>query len=67
MKKSNKVETFEVYFCYYKDVVVYIGKGRLGRHKHCNSGASHVYKMNELHFKEGKDVLKTEVVKYFKT
>ena len=67
MKKSNKVEVFEVYFCYYKDEVVYIGKGSLGRHKHCNSGASHVYKMNEIHFKEGSDVLKTEVVKYFKT
>ena len=32
------------------DEVVYIGSGRKGRHKHCNSGTSHVYELNEAHF-----------------
>lgn len=30
--------------------IVYIGSGARGREKHCNSGCSHVYEMNRLHF-----------------
>lgn len=30
--------------------VLYIGSGVKGREKHCASGVSHVYKLNELHF-----------------
>ena len=61
------LKKYEVYFCYYKGVLVYIGKGKSGRNKHCTSGISHVYKLNEIVFKEGKDFLNVKVVKYFDT
>lgn len=41
---------YEVYVCKLGDEVLYVGQGRCGRHKHCNSGASHVYELNKLHF-----------------
>ena len=63
----SKCDTMEVYICKKDGEIVYIGKGRKGRHKHCNSGTSHVYELNEIHFKEGSNILETEVVKYFKT
>lgn len=44
---------FEVYICKLDGNIVYIGSGANGRHKHCNSGCSHVYGLNKLHF-EGK-------------
>lgn len=44
---------FEVYICRLDGDIVYIGSGANGRHKHCNSGCSHVYDLNRLHF-EGK-------------
>lgn len=36
--------------CYLDKEIVYIGSGALNRHKHCNSGTSHVYELNKLHF-----------------
>lgn len=56
-------QIYEVYVCSYKGDVVYVGEGRKGRHQHCNSGISHVYELNEIHFSEGKDLLKVQVVK----
>ena len=47
------VKGYEVYVCTLDKDVLYIGSGRLNRHKHCNSGTSHVYELNKLHF-EGK-------------
>ena len=44
---------FEVYICKLNGNIIYIGSGAKGRHKHCNSGCSHVYDLNKLHF-EGK-------------
>ena len=44
---------FEVYICKLDGNILYIGSGANGRHKHCNSGCSHVYDLNKLHF-EGK-------------
>lgn len=41
---------FEVYTCKLDGVIVYIGSGANGRHKHCNSGCSHVYELNKMHF-----------------
>ena len=29
---------YELYQCEYKGEIVYIGQGKKGRHKHCNSG-----------------------------
>ena len=63
----SKCQTMEVYVCKKDGEIVYIGKGRKDRHKHCNSGVSHVFELNEIRFTEGADVLETEVVKYFKT
>ena len=67
MKTSSKIESFEVYFCYYKGQVVYIGKGRKGRHKHCNSGVSHVFELNKIYFTEGADILDVKVIKHCET
>lgn len=43
-------KSYEVYECYNGTELVYIGQGCVGRHKHCNSGVSHVYELNKLHF-----------------
>lgn len=39
-----------VYCCHTETEVLYIGHGKLGREKHCNSGVSHVYELNKQHF-----------------
>ena len=44
------VKRFEVYICSLNKEVLYIGSGKVNRHKHCNSGTSHVYDLNKLHF-----------------
>lgn len=54
---------YEICTCKYKGGIVYIGQGRKGRHKHCNSGTSHVYELNKIHFLEGEDALQVDVVK----
>ena len=41
---------YEVYFVKVRSSVVYIGMGKRGRHKHTESGTSHVYGVNCLHF-----------------
>lgn len=58
--KNNK--NHEVYVV--KDLennYLYIGSGQLGRHKHCSSGTSHVYALNEMHFL--KQEYRVEVIK----
>lgn len=60
-------KTYELYHCEYKGEVVYVGQGLKGRHKHCNSGSSHVYELNKIHFTEGSDVLYTKVLKVGKS
>ena len=52
---------FVVYCAKIDGEIVYIGSGKKGREKHCNSGCSHVYALNKAHF-EGKDVV-VEVMK----
>lgn len=59
------VKGYEVYVCKKDGEIVYIGEGKFGRHKHCNSGTSHVYELNKLHF-EGVE-LEVKVVKVFET
>ena len=61
---SRVKERFEMYLCYHGDRLLYIGSGALYRHKHCNSGTSHVYELNKLHFEGVKFDVK---VKYFET
>ena len=55
--------THEVYVCKYNGVIVYIGKGTKGRHKHCISSCSHVFELNKIFFTEGVDSLDVSVVK----
>lgn len=43
-------EMFEVYIGRIANEVVYVGQGKLDRHKHLNSGVSHVYEANMAHF-----------------
>ena len=61
---SNKLG-YEVYVCKYDDVVLYVGQGKVGRHSHCNSGCSHVYGLNRLHF--GKVNFTVEVLSGYET
>lgn len=39
---------FECYIARYQDKVVYVGSGAKGRHKHINSGKSHVVELNQM-------------------
>lgn len=51
-KKKSFNTAYEVYIC--KDdlgTIIYIGSGLIGRHKHCTSGISNVYGLNDMHFK----------------
>lgn len=57
-------KVYELYHCKYKGEVVYVGQGSKGRHKHCISGCSHVYKLNEIYFLEGVDKLSVEIIHY---
>ena len=43
-------DLYEVYMCKFQDAVLYIGSGKIGRHKHCDSGTSNIYGLNRLHF-----------------
>jgi hypothetical protein len=60
MEKSG---LYEVYICRYKDEVIYIGSGKIGRHKHTISGTSANYGLNKMHFENS--VLDIEI-KVFK-
>ncbi len=55
------VEGHYVYAASYNDEIVYIGKGYEARYKHCTSGTSHVYELNELHFNG--DTVEVEIIK----
>ena len=46
----------EVYFVKVRNSVVYVGMGKRGRHKHTESGISHVYALNKLHFENPLEV-----------
>lgn len=52
----KKKVIYEVYVCIYNDEVLYVGHGKLGRHFHCNSGTSHVYELNEIHFRDKENI-----------
>lgn len=71
--------THEVYIGRVGGQVVYVGEGRVGRHKHLNSGVSNVYQANQQHFlgrtietevilideKEKADALETELIEQY--
>ena len=52
---------YEVYICKYNGEIVYVGEGIRGRHRHCNSGKSHVYELNELYFTGDKTLFNIDV------
>ena len=62
--RFNMVEDkkFELYYCYYKDELVYIGQGKAGRHKHCLSGKSHCIELNKIVLLEGLENIRIDVV-----
>lgn len=47
---ARKPQKNYVYFAKHGDEIVYIGQGNKDRWKHCNSGKSHCYGLNALHF-----------------
>lgn len=55
-------DVFEVYICKYDGDIVYIGEGVFNRHKHCNSGTSHVYELNKLHFNGFSELFDVKVI-----
>lgn len=59
-----KKKVYEVYECRVNDLLVYIGSGVEGRHKHCDSGLSHNYELNKAHFDKDCVVI-TKVIKKF--
>lgn len=54
-------KVYEVYICKYDGEIVYIGEGALNRHRHCTSGASHVYELNEIFFTKDKSLFDVSV------
>ena len=48
--KTNVTPTHEVYVAKAGEYVLYVGEGKIGRHKHCKGGVSHVYGLNLCHF-----------------
>jgi hypothetical protein len=52
-KNSNR---WYVYAAYVEGVLRYVGKGKGNRYKHCNSGKSSCYRLNEDHF-SGKSIV----------
>lgn len=53
---------FEVYHCFYKNELVYVGQGKSGRNKHCLSGRSHCKDLNKIVQSEGRDNIFINVV-----
>ena len=65
-QKKECTKKFEVYTASNADgIIVYIGSGAVGRHKHCTSGVSNVYSLNEMHF--NKEELVVRVLSIFNT
>ena len=62
IKKAKQQKLYVVYTAYIGRTIYYIGQGTLGREKHVNSGCSHVYDLNRMHF-EGK-VFAIKIEKY---
>ena len=65
MKNKNEKDLYIVYTAKLNGEVVYVGSGAYGRESHVNSGCSHVYEINRLHFKGIKFIV--EVVDRFET
>jgi hypothetical protein len=52
--------THEVYIASSGEYTLYVGEGKIGRHRHCSGGVSHVYGLNLCHFTN--TPIKVEVV-----
>ena len=62
---KTEIPQYLVYAVRCSEVVVYVGSGKVGRERHCQSGCSHVYELNRLHF-SGEDI-ETSIVERFNT
>lgn len=62
-KNTRRVNKYEVYKVFVDGVLVYVGSGIQGRHKHATSGTSHNYNLNKSHFDSvrGDCVMTTEI------
>ena len=45
--------------------LLYVGKGSGDRYKHCNSGVSSSFHLNEYFFKNGNESINTKIVREF--
>lgn len=50
------MHTHIIYYVTHNDTIIYIGSGLPNRYKHTESGVSHVYELNRLHFTEPSNV-----------
>ena len=50
VKKLSKQKLYVVYIASHNGEIYYVGHGVYGREKHVNSGCSHVYELNKMHF-----------------
>ena len=55
---------YQIYYVVYEGIVVYIGCGKRGRYKHCNSGISHVYELNQIHF-NNPDKIQVNILRWY--
>ena len=63
IKKVKQQKLYVVYTAYIGRTIYYIGQGTLGREKHVNSGCSHVYELNKMHFEDKVFELRLENIK----
>lgn len=65
-EKNPRSKNFYVYLATgIENEPLYIGKGSGDRYKHCNSGVSSSYLLNQYYFLNGVDSISVEIVKYF--
>lgn len=50
VKRLSKQKLYVVYIASHNGEIYYVGHGVYGREKHVNSGCSHVYELNKMHF-----------------
>lgn len=60
---SKTKNNYYVYIWHYDGSPVYVGMGKGDRWKHGNSGKSHVYGLNKLHFLGGERSLSCKIIK----
>lgn len=66
IERNPKSKSFYVYLARGADnEPLYVGKGSGSRYKHCNSGVSSSYLLNQYYFLNGTNSISVDIVKYF--